>query len=147
MKKIWVESKFIIIIISIVLILYFLNRIFQKFKSGDTKELDQALKNAEKDDKQESYYNDAQLKGFAESIYTMLEHGGFISNMFQDDNESGVVSIMMQMQTTGDVLKVSRFLTAKYQLNLQSMLRDELEMEDIDKINSYYDSKGIVFNI
>ena len=147
MKKIWVESKFIIIIISIVLILYFLNRIFQKFKSGDTKELDQALKNAETDDKQESYYNDAQLKGFAESIYTMLEHGGFISNMFQDDNESGVVSIMMQMQTTGDVLKVSRFLTAKYQLNLQSMLRDELEMEDIDKINSYYDSKGIVFNI
>lgn len=143
--KIWV------VIFVIIVLLYLGNKFIDNFKgSAGTKEIDKALSVADKNN-QEQYYNDNDLKGFAFSINEMLNHGGndlagFFGNMFQDDNEDGVVSILKQMQKTGDILKVSQYYTKNFERNLQSDMRSELSSEQIDEVNSYFDSKGIVYN-
>lgn len=146
--------KVIAFFAAIIFILYFISKIISNadkgvsniFGSGGVSEIKKAINVAENEG-QESYYNDATLKGYADSIYTMLEHGGWFENLVADDDEQGVVDIMLQMRTTGDVQKVALYLRKDYGLSLQSIIRDELYPEQVAEINAHFKQNGIVFTL
>lgn len=134
---------FLLVIVGVIFMVW---KITQNLKSGDASKIKDAVKIADKQG-EGAYYNDADLMGFADSIYMALEHGDWFSNLTQDDNEAAVISIMLNLQTSGDAYKLSQFYTQKYASPLNAVLISELNMEDIQRIREDFKSKGIKYTL
>lgn len=99
--------------------------------------------------KQASSYTDAQLSGFADTVFESMRYS------WLDDDYDVTEEYLKKMRNTTDVLKLIDIFGKRDEclfgvlcttLSLPEMVKRNLKTSMISDINKYYESKGIDFN-
>jgi hypothetical protein len=86
--------------------------------------------------------SDSQLQNIALRVNDALNHGGFLENVFFNDDEQGAINAIKQLDSDVAAARVDQIYTQRFQRNIWVDLASELSAEQKTVVNNHLESIG-----